>query len=147
MLKLAHLVEDKIHARSTGPYSLVTQQPLGGKAQFGGQRFGEMEVWALEAYGASHILQEILTVKSDDIVGRVKAYEAIVKGENTLEAGIPESFRVLVKELEGLALGVEIQSEDENQIVLGEEDIPDIPLDLGIHLERDERDDVDEAGR
>ena len=147
MMKLAHLVEDKIHARSTGPYSLVTQQPLGGKAQFGGQRFGEMEVWALEAYGASHILQEILTVKSDDIVGRVKAYEAIVKGENTLEAGIPESFRVLVKELEGLALGVEIQSEDENQIVLGEEDIPDIPIDLGIHLERDERDDVDEATR
>jgi DNA-directed RNA polymerase subunit beta len=147
MLKLAHLVEDKIHARSTGPYSLVTQQPLGGKAQFGGQRFGEMEVWALEAYGASHILQEILTVKSDDIVGRVKAYEAIVKGENTLEAGIPESFRVLVKELEGLALGVEIQSEDENQIVLGEEDIPDIPLDLGIHLERDERDEIDETGR
>jgi DNA-directed RNA polymerase subunit beta len=145
MMKLAHLVEDKIHARSTGPYSLVTQQPLGGKAQFGGQRFGEMEVWALEAYGASHILQEILTVKSDDIVGRVKAYEAIVKGENTLEAGIPESFRVLVKELEGLALGVEIQSEDENQIVLGEEDIPDIPLDLGINLERDERDDVDEG--
>jgi DNA-directed RNA polymerase subunit beta len=143
MLKLAHLVEDKIHARSTGPYSLVTQQPLGGKAQFGGQRFGEMEVWALEAYGASHILQEILTVKSDDIVGRVKAYEAIVRGENTLEAGIPESFRVLVKELEGLALGVEIQSEDEHQIVLGEEDIPDIPLDLGIHLERDERDDVE----
>ncbi|MBV9524310.1 MAG: DNA-directed RNA polymerase subunit beta [Candidatus Dormibacteraeota bacterium] len=145
MLKLAHLVEDKIHARSTGPYSLVTQQPLGGKAQFGGQRFGEMEVWALEAYGASHILQEILTVKSDDIVGRVKAYEAIVKGENTLEAGIPESFRVLVKELEGLALGVEIQSEDEHQIVLGEEDVPDIPLDLGIHLERDERDDADEV--
>ena len=143
MLKLAHLVEDKIHARSTGPYSLVTQQPLGGKAQFGGQRFGEMEVWALEAYGASHILQEILTVKSDDIVGRVKAYEAIVRGENTLEAGIPESFRVLVKELEGLALGVEIQSDDEHQIVLGEEDIPDIPLDLGIHLERDERDDVE----
>jgi DNA-directed RNA polymerase subunit beta len=147
MLKLAHLVEDKIHARSTGPYSLVTQQPLGGKAQFGGQRFGEMEVWALEAYGASHILQEILTVKSDDIVGRVKAYEAIVKGENTLEAGIPESFRVLVKELEGLALGVEIQSDDEHQIVLGEEDIPDIPLDLGINLERDERDEIDETGR
>jgi DNA-directed RNA polymerase subunit beta len=147
MLKLAHLVEDKIHARSTGPYSLVTQQPLGGKAQFGGQRFGEMEVWALEAYGASHILQEILTVKSDDIVGRVKAYEAIVKGENTLEAGIPESFRVLVKELEGLALGVEIMSDDEQQIVLGEEDIPDIPLDLGINLERDERDEVDETVR
>jgi len=138
MLKLAHLVEDKIHARSTGPYSLVTQQPLGGKAQFGGQRFGEMEVWALEAYGAAHVLQEILTVKSDDIVGRVKAYEAIVKGDNTLEAGIPESFRVLVKELEGLALGVEILSEDERQIVLSEEDIPEIPLDLGINLERDE---------
>ncbi len=140
MMKLAHLVEDKIHARSTGPYSLVTQQPLGGKAQFGGQRFGEMEVWALEAYGASHILQEILTVKSDDIVGRVKAYEAIVKGENTLEAGIPESFRVLVKELEGLALGVEILSQGEKQIVLGEEDLPEIPLDLGINLERDEID-------
>jgi DNA-directed RNA polymerase subunit beta len=142
MLKLAHLVEDKIHARSTGPYSLVTQQPLGGKAQFGGQRFGEMEVWALEAYGAAHVLQEILTVKSDDIVGRVKAYEAIVKGDNTLEAGIPESFRVLVKELEGLALGVEILSEDERQIVLSEEDIPEIPLDLGINLERDEVDDT-----
>ncbi|GAC1658292.1 MAG: DNA-directed RNA polymerase subunit beta [Candidatus Dormibacteraceae bacterium] len=141
MLKLAHLVEDKIHARSTGPYSLVTQQPLGGKAQFGGQRFGEMEVWALEAYGAAHVLQEILTVKSDDIVGRVKAYEAIVKGDNTLEAGIPESFRVLVKELEGLALGVEILSEDERQIILSEEDIPELPLDLGINLERDELDD------
>ena len=138
MLKLAHLVEDKIHARSTGPYSLVTQQPLGGKSQFGGQRVGEMEVWALEAYGAAHVLQEILTVKSDDIVGRVKAYEAIVKGDNTLEAGIPESFRVLVKELEGLALGVEILSEDERQIVLTEEDIPEIPLDLGISLEREE---------
>ncbi len=138
MLKLHHLVEDKIHARSTGPYSLVTQQPLGGKAQFGGQRFGEMEVWALEAYGAAHVLQEILTVKSDDIVGRVKAYEAIVKGDNTLEAGIPESFRVLVKELEGLALGVEILSEDERQIVLSEEDIPELPLDLGISLEREE---------
>src|SRR2546423_13702017 len=115
MLKLAHLVEDKINARSTGPYSLVTQQPLGGKAQFGGQRFGEMEVWALEAHGASHILQEILTVKSDDIVGRDKAYEAIVKGENTLEAGIPESLRVLVKELEGLAFGAEIQSDGDEQ--------------------------------
>ncbi|MGH7903447.1 MAG: DNA-directed RNA polymerase subunit beta [Candidatus Dormibacteraceae bacterium] len=138
MLKLHHLVEDKIHARSTGPYSLVTQQPLGGKAQFGGQRFGEMEVWALEAYGAAHVLQEILTVKSDDIVGRVKAYEAIVKGDNTLEAGIPESFRVLVKELEGLALGVEILSQDERQIVLSEEDATELPLDLGINLERDE---------
>src|SRR2546425_4622419 len=138
MLKLSHLVDDKIHARSIGPYSLITQQPLGGKAQFGGQRFGEMEVWALEAYGAAHILQELLTAKSDDIVGRVKAYEAIVKGDNTLEAGIPESFRVLVKELEGLALGVEILSEDERQIVLSEEDIPEIPLDLGINLEREE---------
>jgi DNA-directed RNA polymerase subunit beta len=143
MLKLAHLVEDKIHARSTGPYSLVTQQPLGGKAQFGGQRFGEMEVWALEAYGASHILQEILTVKSDDIVGRVKAYEAIVKGENTLEAGIPESFRVLVKELEGLALGVEIQSDGEKQVILSEDDMAEMPLDLGINLERDEIDESD----
>ena len=143
MMKLAHLVEDKIHARSTGPYSLVTQQPLGGKAQFGGQRFGEMEVWALEAYGASHILQEILTVKSDDIVGRVKAYEAIVKGENTLEAGIPESFRVLVKELEGLALGVEIQSDGQKQVLLSEDDISEMPLDLGINLERDEIDESD----
>ncbi|TMF55586.1 MAG: DNA-directed RNA polymerase subunit beta, partial [Chloroflexi bacterium] len=144
MMKLAHLVEDKIHARSTGPYSLVTQQPLGGKAQFGGQRFGEMEVWALEAYGASHILQEILTVKSDDIVGRVKAYEAIVKGENTLEAGIPESFRVLVKELEGLALGVEIQSDGEKQVILSEDDMTEMPLDLGINLERDEIDESDQ---
>ena len=103
MLKLAHLVEDKIHARSTGPYSLVTQQPLGGKAQFGGQRFGEMEVWALEAYGAAHTLQEMLTVKSDDVVGRVKTYEAIVKGEEIVEAGVPESFKVLVKELRASA--------------------------------------------
>ncbi|MDD6735375.1 MAG: hypothetical protein PUE13_03575, partial [Clostridiales bacterium] len=107
-LKLDHLVDDKIHARSTGPYSLVTQQPLGGKAQFGGQRFGEMEVWALEAYGAAYTLQEILTVKSDDIVGRVKTYEAIVKGENIPKSGIPESFRVLVKELQALALDVRI---------------------------------------
>src|SRR6202790_347663 len=145
MLKLSHLVDDKIHARSIGPYSLITQQPLGGKAQFGGQRFGEMEVWALEAFGAAYTLQEMLTIKSDDTVGRVKAYEAIVRGDDTLEAGIPESFRVLVKELEGLALGVEIQSDDEAQIVLGEEDIPDIPLDLGINLERDEREDVDEG--
>src|SRR5450631_4724008 len=104
MLKLAHLVEDKIHARSTGPYSLVTQQPLGGKAQFGGQRFGEMEVWALEAYGASNILQELLTLKSDDIIGRAKTYEAIVKGDSIPRAGIPESFNVLVHELRGLGL-------------------------------------------
>jgi DNA-directed RNA polymerase subunit beta len=138
MLKLHHLVDDKIHARSTGPYSLVTQQPLGGKAQMGGQRFGEMEVWALEAYGAAHVLQEILTVKSDDIVGRVKAYEAIVKGDNTLEASIPESFRVLVKELQGLGLGVEILSDNAQEIVLSEEDAPEMPIDLGINLEREE---------
>ena len=105
MLKLHHLVDDKIHARSTGPYSLVTQQPLGGKAQFGGQRFGEMEVWALEAYGAAYTLQEILTVKSDDIVGRVKTYEAIVKGENIPEPGIPESFKVLIKEMQSSVSG------------------------------------------
>ena len=108
MLKLHHLVEDKIHARSTGPYSLVTQQPLGGKAQLGGQRFGEMEVWALEAYGASYTLQEILTVKSDDVAGRVKVYETIVKGEENFESGIPESFNVLVKEIKALALNVEL---------------------------------------
>ena len=108
MLKLHHLVDDKLHARYTGPYSLVTQQPLGGKAQFGGQRFGEMEVWALEAYGAAHILQEILTVKSDDVVGSVKAYEAIVKGENIPEPGIPESFKVLIKELQSLCLDVKV---------------------------------------
>ena len=107
-LKLHHLVDDKIHARSTGPYSLVTQQPLGGKAQFGGQRFGEMEVWALEAYGASHVLQEILTVKSDDTIGRVKTYEAIVKGENIPEPGVPESFKVLIKELQSIALDLSL---------------------------------------
>ena len=105
MIKLAHMVDDKLHARSTGPYSLVTQQPLGGKAQFGGQRFGEMEVWALEAYGAAYTLQEILTVKSDDVVGRVKTYEAIVKGENVPEPGVPESFKVLIKELQSLRYG------------------------------------------
>ena len=108
MLKLHHLVDDKIHARSIGPYSLVTQQPLGGKAQFGGQRFGEMEVWALEAYGAAYTLQEMLTVKSDDVSGRTKVYEAIVRGDNTFEAGIPESFNVLVKELHSLGLNVEL---------------------------------------
>ena len=111
MLKLGHLVDDKIHARSVGPYSLVTQQPLGGKAQFGGQRFGEMECWALQAYGASYSLQEMLTVKSDDVSGRTKIYEAIVRGEDTFEAGIPESFNVLVKELQALALNVELQQE------------------------------------
>ena len=133
MLKLVHLVEDKIHARSTGPYSLITQQPLGGKAQFGGQRFGEMEVWALEAYGAAHILQEMLTVKSDDVVGRVKAYEAIVKGENTMEPGVPESFKVLVKELQSLCMSVEILNEDEEQVAFSEDYIEAIPS-LGINL-------------
>ena len=121
-LKLSHMVDDKIHARSTGPYSLVTQQPLGGKAQFGGQRFGEMEVWALEAYGAAHTLQEILTVKSDDVVGRVKTYEAIVKGENISEPGIPESFKVLIKELQSLALDVKVFSEAHEEVNLSEED-------------------------
>ena len=121
MLKLAHLVDDKIHARSTGPYSLVTQQPLGGKAQFGGQRFGEMEVWALEAYGAAHTLQEILTVKSDDVVGRVKTYEAIVKGENIPEPGVPESFKVLIKELQSLALDVKVLSEGSQEIEILED--------------------------
>jgi len=122
MLKLHHLVDDKIHARSTGPYSLVTQQPLGGKAQFGGQRFGEMEVWALEAYGAAYTLQELLTVKSDDIVGRVKTYEAIVKGENIPEPGIPESFKVLMKELQSIGLDVEVRSEDGKAILIRDSD-------------------------
>ena len=122
MLKLHHLVDEKIHARSIGPYSLVTQQPLGGKAQFGGQRFGEMEVWALEGYGASHVLQEILTVKSDDINGRVKTYEAIVKGKNIPEPGIPESFKVLVKELQSLLLDVKVLDQDDNEMELDDED-------------------------
>ena len=119
-LKLHHLVDDKIHARSTGPYSLVTQQPLGGKAQFGGQRFGEMEVWALEAYGASYTLQEILTVKSDDVVGRVKTYEAIIKGDNIPEPGIPESFKVLLKELQALGLDVRVLREDQTEVEIME---------------------------
>ena len=113
MLKLHHLVDDKLHARSTGPYSLVTQQPLGGKAQFGGQRFGEMEVWALEAYGAAYTLQEMLTVKSDDVAGRTKVYESIVKGEDNFEAGVPESFNVLVKEVRGLGLNMELLDSEE----------------------------------
>ena len=121
MLKLHHLVDDKIHARSVGPYSLVTQQPLGGKAQFGGQRFGEMEVWALEAYGAAYTLQEILTVKSDDIVGRVKTYEAIVKGENIPEPGIPESFKVLIKEMQSLCLDIKVLDENSEEIEIKEE--------------------------
>ncbi len=137
LMKLVHLVEDKIHARSTGPYSLITQQPLGGKAQFGGQRFGEMEVWALEAYGAAHILQELLTVKSDDVVGRVKTYEAIVKGEDVLEPGIPESFKVLVKELQSLGLSVEVLNEDEERVTIPEEGLE--PPHLGINLEGMER--------
>ncbi len=121
-LKLHHLVDDKIHARSTGPYSLVTQQPLGGKAQFGGQRFGEMEVWALEAYGASYTLQEILTVKSDDVTGRVRTYEAIVKGHNVPQPGVPESFKVLVKELQSLCLDIQVLDKDGNQIELKEDE-------------------------
>ncbi|WDT81133.1 MAG: hypothetical protein MPW14_05085 [Candidatus Manganitrophus sp.] len=116
MLKLHHLVDDKIHARSIGPYSLVTQQPLGGKAQFGGQRFGEMEVWALEAYGAAYILQEMLTVKSDDVAGRTKIYEAIVNGENFLEPGLPESFNVLIKELQSLWVSTSSSSREESKV-------------------------------
>ena len=127
MLKLHHLVDDKIHARSTGPYSLVTQQPLGGKAQFGGQRFGEMEVWALEAYGAAYTLQELLTVKSDDVVGRVKAYEKIVKGENIPEPGVPESFKVLLKELQSIGLDVKILNEDQEEVLIKELDEDDAP--------------------
>jgi DNA-directed RNA polymerase subunit beta len=122
ILKLHHLVDDKIHARSTGPYSMITQQPLGGKAQFGGQRFGEMEVWALEAYGAAYALQELLTIKSDDIVGRVKVYEAIVKGENIQEPGIPESFKVLMKEMQSLCLNVEVLSADGTAVNLRDTD-------------------------
>jgi DNA-directed RNA polymerase subunit beta len=131
MIKLIHLVDDKIHARSTGPYSLVTQQPLGGKAQFGGQRFGEMEIWALEAYGAAHILQEILTVKSDDIVGRVKTYESIVKGTNISEPGIPEAFKVLLKELQSLALDMKVLTENKEELAIKdfiENDIDDMPM-------------------
>ncbi|MBQ7959728.1 MAG: DNA-directed RNA polymerase subunit beta [Clostridia bacterium] len=137
MLKLAHLVDDKIHARSTGPYSLVTQQPLGGKAQFGGQRFGEMEVWALEAYGAAYTLQEILTVKSDDITGRVKTYEAIVKGENIPTPGVPESFKVLIKELQSLALDVKVLDSDGNEVIL-KESIDDDGEDLQVNIDRAE---------
>jgi DNA-directed RNA polymerase subunit beta len=117
MMKLSHLVDDKIHARSIGPYSLITQQPLGGKAQFGGQRFGEMEVWALEAYGAAHILQELLTAKSDDVAGRSKIYEAIVKGEADFDPGVPESFNVLIRELQSLCLDVELMRRSEEEAV------------------------------
>jgi len=134
MMKLHHLVEDKVHARSTGPYSLVTQQPLGGKAQFGGQRFGEMEVWALEAYGAAHSLQEMLTVKSDDVTGRVKTYESIVKGEPIESPGVPESFRVLVKELQSLGLAVEVVDAKEEVIQFGREDSEERLPNLGFSL-------------
>ena len=138
MLKLHHLVDDKIHARSTGPYSMITQQPLGGKAQFGGQRFGEMEVWALEAYGAAWALQELLTIKSDDVHGRVKVYEAIVKGENIPEPGIPESFKVLVKEMKSLCLNVEVLSADGTVVELKEteEDSYRASDEFGIDLSR-----------
>jgi DNA-directed RNA polymerase subunit beta len=134
MLKLAHLVDDKIHARSTGPYSMITQQPLGGKAQFGGQRFGEMEVWALEAYGAAYTLQELLTVKSDDVVGRVKTYEAIVKGENVMEPGVPESFKVLIKELQSVALDVKVLTEnrEEIEIKIADDDMTETAKDIGL---------------
>ena len=141
ILKLAHLVDDKIHARSTGPYSLVTQQPLGGKAQFGGQRFGEMEVWALEAYGAAHTLQEILTVKSDDVVGRVKTYEAIVKGENIPEPGVPESFKVLIKELQALCLDVRVLNENNQEVQLKEfsdDDDDDVMENLDVNIAGEE---------
>ena len=149
MLKLAHLVDDKIHARSIGPYSLVTQQPLGGKAQFGGQRFGEMEVWALEAYGAAYTLQEILTVKSDDVQGRLKTYESIVKGDNIPEPGVPEGFKVLIKELQSLSLDIKILSGDDHEIQIKDVDysmnekekakelgmeLPEVPLARGADV-------------
>jgi len=147
-LKLHHLVDDKIHARSTGPYSLVTQQPLGGKAQFGGQRFGEMEVWALEAYGAAYTLQEIITVKSDDVVGRVKTYESIVKGENIPTAGTPESFKVLFKELQALGLDTRLYDRDGNEVEL-KQDLDDgtgiQPIDDKAFTEVNDFGDVDEG--
>ncbi|HHT31041.1 MAG TPA: DNA-directed RNA polymerase subunit beta, partial [Corynebacterium sp.] len=148
MLKLHHLVDEKIHARSTGPYSMITQQPLGGKAQFGGQRFGEMEVWAMQAYGAAYTLQELLTIKSDDVVGRVKVYEAIVKGDNIPDPGIPESFKVLLKELQSLCLNVEVLSADGVPVELSSTDDDELDhatASLGINLSRDERSDADTA--
>jgi DNA-directed RNA polymerase subunit beta len=146
ILKLNHLVEDKIHARSTGPYSMITQQPLGGKAQFGGQRFGEMECWAMQAYGAAYALQELLTIKSDDVHGRVKVYEAIVKGENIPEPGIPESFKVLLKELQSLCLNVEVLSSDGVALEMRETDdeVFRAAEELGIDLSRREPSSVDE---
>ena len=144
ILKLHHLIDDKIHARSIGPYSLVTQQPLGGKAQFGGQRFGEMEVWALEAYGASYALQELLTIKSDDTVGRVKVYESIVKGDNIPEPGIPESFKVLLKEMQSLCLNVEILSagEEISMKEISDEYVKTAET-LGIDMTRPEEDEAE----
>ena len=141
ILKLAHLIDDKVHARSTGPYSMITQQPLGGKAQFGGQRFGEMEVWALEAYGAAYCLQELLTIKSDDVLGRVRVYEAIVKGENIPTPGIPESFKVLIKEMQSLCLDVEVLDEVGHEVEMREldDDVYRATEDLGIDLSRPER--------
>lgn len=138
MLKLAHMVDDKLHARSTGPYSLVTQQPLGGKAQFGGQRFGEMEVWALEAYGAAYTLQEILTVKSDDTVGRVKTYESIVKGHNVPEPGVPESFKVLIKELQSLGLDVKMLNSQEDEIDMRELEDEEVQAASKLNLDIEE---------
>ena len=140
-MKLHHLVDDKIHARSTGPYSMITQQPLGGKAQFGGQRFGEMEVWALEAYGAAYCLQELLTIKSDDVLGRVKVYEAIVKGDNIPEPGIPESFKVLMKEMQSLCLNVEVLDDAGKEIEMHEfdDEIYRTAEELGIDISRPER--------
>jgi DNA-directed RNA polymerase subunit beta len=140
IMKLAHLVDDKIHARSTGPYSMITQQPLGGKAQFGGQRFGEMEVWALEAFGAAYALQELLTIKSDDVLGRVKVYESVVKGENLPEPGIPESFKVLIKEMQSLCLNVEVLSAEGMEIEMKEidEEVYRTAEELGIDLSRRE---------
>ena len=141
ILKLAHLVDDKIHARSTGPYSMITQQPLGGKAQFGGQRFGEMEVWALEAYGAAYCLQELLTIKSDDVLGRVKVYEAIVKGYNIPEPGVPESFKVLMKEMQALCINVEVLADDGTEIEMRDldDEVFRAAEELGIDISRPER--------
>ena len=149
ILKLHHLVDDKIHARSTGPYSMITQQPLGGKAQFGGQRFGEMEVWALEAFGAAYALQELLTIKSDDVLGRVKVYEAIVKGENIPEPGIPESFKVLIKEMQSLCLDVEVLAPGGEEIEMREldEDVFRTAEELGIDISRPERGSDEEDAR
>ena len=135
MIKLHHMVDDKLHARATGPYSLVTQQPLGGKAQFGGQRFGEMEVWALYAYGASHTLQEILTVKSDDVIGRVKVYESIIKGQEINQAGVPESFRVLMKEFQALGLDVSIINDEGETLQLKEIEEAEDKEDLNMNIE------------